>query len=59
MKAAGELTEGYPAIKTAWRFAKERGVTDLPFLEALHRIVWEGAAVADVLPRMRLSVAGP
>jgi glycerol-3-phosphate dehydrogenase (NAD(P)+) len=59
MKAAGELTEGYPAIKTAWRFAKERGVTDLPFLEALHRIVWEGAAVAEVLPRMRLSVAGP
>lgn len=57
MKAAGQLTEGYPAIKTAWRFAKERGVGDLPLLEALHRIVWEGAPVSEVLPRMRLSVS--
>ena len=36
MLAAGELTEGYPAIATAWRFARERGVASLPLLAALH-----------------------
>jgi glycerol-3-phosphate dehydrogenase (NAD(P)+) len=55
MLAAGELTEGYPAIATAWRFARERGVTDLPLLAALHAVVWEGAAVAPVLAKLRLS----
>lgn len=49
MLAAGELTEGYPAIATAWRFAAERGVTRIPLLEALHAIVWRGADVGDVL----------
>jgi glycerol-3-phosphate dehydrogenase (NAD(P)+) len=60
MLAAGELTEGYPAIATAWRFARERGVSratgQLPLLEALHAIVWEGADVGSVLAGLRLSV---
>jgi glycerol-3-phosphate dehydrogenase (NAD(P)+) len=55
MLAAGELTEGYPAIATAWRWAKERGVTDLPLLEALNAIIWEGAEVGPVLASLRLS----
>ncbi len=56
MLAAGELTEGYPAIATAHRFARERGVHDLPYLDALHAIVWEGAPVGDTLAKLRLSV---
>jgi glycerol-3-phosphate dehydrogenase len=55
MLATGELTEGYPAIASAWRWAKERGVSDLPFLDALHRIVWEGAEVGPVLASLPLS----
>lgn len=55
MLATGELTEGYPAIATAFRWAKERGVTDLPFLAALHAIVWEGAEVGPTLASLRLS----
>jgi glycerol-3-phosphate dehydrogenase (NAD(P)+) len=53
MLAAGELTEGYAAIAAAWRFAAERGVRGLPFLTALHAIVWEGAAVGPVLSAFR------
>lgn len=53
MLAEGELTEGYPAIASAWRFAKEHGVTGLPWLEALHAIVWEGRAVGPVLGALR------
>jgi glycerol-3-phosphate dehydrogenase (NAD(P)+) len=56
MLAAGELTEGYPAIATAWRFARERGLAGLPLLEALHAIVWEGAAVGPTLAAVRFSV---
>jgi glycerol-3-phosphate dehydrogenase (NAD(P)+) len=55
MLAAGELTEGYPAIASAWRFARERGVRDVPLLQALHAIVWEGAEVGPVLAGLRLS----
>jgi hypothetical protein len=55
MLAAGELTEGYPAIATARRFAKERGVTPLPLLEALHAIIWEGAEVRGVLAKLELT----
>jgi glycerol-3-phosphate dehydrogenase (NAD(P)+) len=51
MLAAGELTEGYPAIATAARFARERGVSPLPLLDALHAIAWEGAEVGPVLER--------
>jgi glycerol-3-phosphate dehydrogenase (NAD(P)+) len=55
MLAAGELTEGYAAIATAWRFARERGVVELPLLRALHAIVWEGADVATTLGTRLLS----
>ncbi len=57
MLAAGELTEGYPAIATAWRFARERGVPvgELPLLQALNAIVWNGAEVGPVLAGLRLS----
>ena len=55
MLLAGELTEGYPAIATARRFAHERGVTDLPLLEALHAIEWQGRPVAETLATLRLS----
>ena len=51
MLAAGELTEGYPAIATAWRFARERGVASLPLLAALYAIAWEGAEVGATLKR--------
>ncbi len=55
MLAAGELTEGYPAIQTAWRFARERAVSPLPLLAALHAIVWEGAAVASTLAGLQMT----
>jgi glycerol-3-phosphate dehydrogenase (NAD(P)+) len=55
MAAAGELTEGYPAIASAMRFARERGATPLPLLEMLHAIVWEGASVAESLAAFRLT----
>jgi glycerol-3-phosphate dehydrogenase (NAD(P)+) len=51
MLASGELTEGYPAIATAWRFARERGVAGLPLLAALNAVAWEGAEVGAVLAR--------
>jgi glycerol-3-phosphate dehydrogenase (NAD(P)+) len=54
MLAAGELTEGYPAIATAWRFAKERNVAGLPLLSALHAIIWEDAPVAPTLAALTL-----
>ncbi len=56
MLAIGELTEGYPAIRSAARFAREREVGALPLLDALHAIVWEGAPVAPELARLRLWV---
>lgn len=55
MLAIGELTEGYPAIASAWKWAKERNVEDLPLLEILHAIVWEDAPVGPSLARLRLS----
>ena len=54
MLAAGQLTEGYPAISSAWRFARENGVGKLPLLSALHAIIWEGAQVADTLAELAL-----
>jgi glycerol-3-phosphate dehydrogenase (NAD(P)+) len=56
MRAKGELTEGYPAIQTAWRFARERSVDGLPLLEALHAVVWGDAPVKDTMRALRLSV---
>jgi glycerol-3-phosphate dehydrogenase (NAD(P)+) len=55
MAAAGELTEGYPAIATARRFARERGVADVPLLEALYAVIWEDAPALETLARLRLS----
>jgi glycerol-3-phosphate dehydrogenase (NAD(P)+) len=54
MAAAGELTEGYPAIATAMRFARERGVRPLPLLEMLHAVIWEDADVGTSLAHFRL-----
>ncbi|MBI2394518.1 MAG: glycerol-3-phosphate dehydrogenase [Deltaproteobacteria bacterium] len=56
MLAAGQLTEGYPAIATAHRFARERGVHELPLLDALHAIIWQDAPVRETLAALRLSV---
>ncbi len=58
MLAAGELTEGYAAIQSAHRFARERGLIaeQIPLLDALQAIVWEGAAVGPTLAALRLSV---
>lgn len=56
MLEIGELTEGYPAIATAKRWAEEHGVTDLPLLDALHAIIWEYAPVGPALASLRLSV---
>jgi glycerol-3-phosphate dehydrogenase (NAD(P)+) len=55
MLASGELTEGYPAIASAWRWAQERGVKDLPLLQALNAIIWEGADVGLTLGKLELS----
>jgi glycerol-3-phosphate dehydrogenase (NAD(P)+) len=57
MLAAGELTEGYAAIAAAWRFARERGVTELPLLTALNAVVWEGADVGSTLAAFKPSAA--
>jgi glycerol-3-phosphate dehydrogenase (NAD(P)+) len=56
MRKKGELTEGYPAIQTAWRFARERGVEGLPLLAALHAVVWGDAKVAETMRGLKLSV---
>jgi glycerol-3-phosphate dehydrogenase (NAD(P)+) len=57
MAAEGQLTEGYAAIATAWRFARERGIErDLPLLGAIHAIVWDDADVGSTLRALRLSV---
>ncbi len=56
MLAAGNLTEGYPAIATAWTWASENGVRELPFLEALHAIVWRDAPVAPTLAKLGLTI---
>jgi glycerol-3-phosphate dehydrogenase (NAD(P)+) len=53
MLAAGELTEGYAAIASAWRFSKEHGVADLPLLAALNAVVWEGAPVGPTIAKLR------
>ena len=52
MLAAGQLTEGYPAIASAWRYARERGVTGLPLLGTLFAVVWENAPVGEALARL-------
>ncbi len=55
MLASGELTEGYAAIAAAMRFARERGVGEVPLLEAVHSIVWGGGTVPQALGALKLS----
>ena len=57
MLAAGELTEGYPAIATARRFARERSVVDLPLLDAIHAVIWEDVPAREALSAIRLSTS--
>jgi glycerol-3-phosphate dehydrogenase len=54
MLAAGELTEGYAAIASAWRWARENGVSELPLLRALNAIVWEDAPVGATIAALQL-----
>ena len=49
LEARDELTEGYAAIRWCWRFARERGVTGVPLLRALYRIVYEDKDVGQEL----------
>lgn len=53
MGTKGQLTEGYAAIASAHRFARERGVADLPLLRAIHAVVWESADVGATLRDLR------
>lgn len=57
MAAKSQLTEGYPAIRSAWRWAREKGVpeSELPLLAALHAVVWEDVPVKDAMARLQLS----
>jgi glycerol-3-phosphate dehydrogenase (NAD(P)+) len=57
MAAVHQLTEGYPAIASAWRWAEEHGVDpkELPLLAALHAVVWEDVPVARAMAELRLS----
>jgi glycerol-3-phosphate dehydrogenase (NAD(P)+) len=54
MAAEGQLTEGYPAIATAWRFARERNVGALPLLRMLNAVIWEDAPVARSLANLKI-----
>jgi glycerol-3-phosphate dehydrogenase (NAD(P)+) len=60
MRAAGELTEGYPALQTGWDLLQQTAadgklaVVDFPLLEALHRIVHGGADVAETLAGVKV-----
>jgi len=55
MRRTGELTEGYPALKTGWDLLLQQAeggalsVSDFPLLQALHRIVYGNADVAETL----------
>ncbi len=56
LAALGQLTEGYPAIKSAWRYTRELGVERLPLLKALYEIVWEDKPVDETVRRVVLTV---
>ena len=59
LKARDELTEGYAAIRWCWRFARERKVTGVPLLHALHRIVYGGHDVERELSAACFGSASP
>jgi len=60
MARRGELTEGYPALKTGWELllqlaaARRLATGDFPLLEALHRVVYEDADAAATLAGLRV-----
>ncbi len=60
MLEAGELTEGYPALKTGWELLQQLvaegklALADFPLLAALHSIVYQGADVAETLAGLRV-----
>jgi len=60
MAATGELTEGYPALRTGWQLLQQRiashelRLLDFPLLQALHRIVYCSAPVATTLLGLRV-----
>jgi len=60
MRAVGELTEGYPALRTGWLLLSqmagpgELDMADFPLLAALHEVVYEGADVARILAGLRM-----
>lgn len=57
MREEGTLTEGYPAIRAARRWAEEHGlVHELPLLETLHRVVWEDADARVAFDALKLDV---
>ena len=64
MLAAGELTEGYPALQTGWRLLGQlvdRGrlaAEDFPLLAALHDIVYQGAEVWERLAAVKVRDPG-
>lgn len=60
MRSTGELTEGYPALQTGWTLLQQvtaegrLSMADFPLLEALHRIVYQGADVAATLRSVKV-----
>jgi glycerol-3-phosphate dehydrogenase (NAD(P)+) len=60
MAATGELTEGYPALRTGWMLLQQHvaagrlQIADFPLLQGLHQIVHAGAAVAPTLAALRV-----
>ncbi len=60
MGRAGELTEGYPALRTGWELlgqlvaAGRLALADFPLLSALHQVVYEGADTASTLSALRV-----
>jgi glycerol-3-phosphate dehydrogenase (NAD(P)+) len=54
--AIGQLTEGYPAIKSAWLYTRQLGVERLPLLKALYEIVWDDRPVQETVKKVVLTV---
>ena len=46
-----EVAEGVPTILAARRLASKLGL-NLPLLNAIHSMVYNGASVADILPQL-------
>ncbi len=59
LAARDQLTEGYAAIRWCWRWARQEGRTDVPLLQALHRVVYRAADWGQVLNRAFLRGSRP